>query len=109
MSKRTSPNDKILVDQVFSIPKGAEDSMVRNLTVIALPVPTDAPGVGVSVGPPIEVTTDSPFYLQSPDTFSVIDQRLRRAPGGQMLVDIVLQTEDIIGANEYEVQLVKVP
>lgn len=110
MAKRTNQSDKIVVDSIFSIPRGAEDAMVANPSGTAVPPPNQDPATpGTMFSPQTEsMQSDQQFFLQSPDTFSVFDQVLRRAPGGQMVVDIVVQTEDIIGANEYEIQIVKV-
>lgn len=44
------------------------------------------------------------FYLSAPSVFYIIDQTLRRGPGGVNTVDVVVYVEDVVGAVEYEVQ-----
>ena len=46
--------------------------------------------------------------LDTPEDFQIISQTLRRGPGGQQVVDIVIQVEDIAGATNYEIQVTKV-
>ena len=46
--------------------------------------------------------------LLPPSTVTVIEQQVRALSGGNYAVDIIIEVEDVDGANEYEVRLTKV-
>jgi hypothetical protein len=121
MAKKVKHHDKgkkpnqIKVQQIFSIPQGAEDEFA----VVGDDWEVDD-GYGVEtqsgdfdvidLG---EGAYDSTFdevqaiLLDTPTAFTVIDQRLRRSPGGNFVIDVVIQVEDIDGATNYEMQITK--
>lgn len=116
MAKRTTQTNRTLIDPAFPIPKGAEDEFVY----------TETPGDEF-----YDPEDDSLFYdelvdagsdlveyyeedfgeaedvLDIPDEFTIISQTVRRAPGGYQVIDVVIQTEDIDGAINYEVRVTK--
>lgn len=109
MSKRQSAQPKRVLDPLFTPPTGAEDSFHVDTTKVVI-VP-QAQGVGINGLTGVNVVTsgdESKFALDTPDAIYIIDQKLRRAPGGQQVVDVVIDVEEIIGAVEYEVQIAKV-
>lgn len=110
MSKRQPVQPKRQLDPLFTPPIGAEDSFeVDTKRVIVIPDQTQSLGVpGVTGSPAIDTGDESTFALETPDAIYVYDQKLRRAPGGQQVVDVTLDVEEIIGAVEYEVQIAKV-
>jgi hypothetical protein len=125
MAKRSTPNDKILVDPLFSIPEGAEDqfSFSREGADIEVSDETDNSLDGVSAegvdsigyedGEDTFILDDgfsdqNGATLDVPQNFSIISQVIRRAPGGQQVVDVVLNIPDVAGAINYEVQVTKV-
>jgi hypothetical protein len=52
--------------------------------------------------------TSGGMPLDAPTSFVVISQKIRRAPGGQQVIDIIVQVDDVIGASEYEFQVDKI-
>lgn len=46
--------------------------------------------------------------LDTPNSFTVVDQQVRVAPDGTQFIDIVVDIGDVSGAESYEVRLVKV-
>lgn len=111
MAKSTATN-KTLIDPVFGIPAGAEDAFVyTDETVfigadqdsIAVEETTEAPGEEFD-----EQIPDVANVIDTPTDFKVLSQTLRRAPGGQQVVDIIIESEDVAGAVNYEFQVTKV-
>lgn len=112
MPKPRQPH-KIKIDPLFLIPDGAEDIFVYsrdgveqvddfatadvNVEILGLGLDDSDEGSG-------ELTDDS---LGAPDNFSIISQTVRRAGGGQLVVDVVLGIEDVPGASDYDVQVIK--
>jgi hypothetical protein len=106
---RALPPAKVPLDQLFQPPIGAEESFTRILP--ADRTITDNKDGTLPGGSGTQETGADPeaeYYIGTPANLQVIDQKLRRAPGGQQVVDIVLQCSDVIGALEYEVQIAKV-
>jgi hypothetical protein len=116
MAKRALANKKTLVDPLFSPPPGSEDEFVfsREGTdgeIIAIGDGFSDDGDFIDEfddefdeGYPDD---DDEFTLDVPQDFEVISQILRRAPGGQQVVDVVIEAEEIEGATNYEIQVVK--
>lgn len=42
--------------------------------------------------------------LQPPETVQIVDQVFRKGKDGRVVVDIVLEVQDVVGATEYEVR-----
>jgi hypothetical protein len=106
---REGVKPKTLLDTQFVPPPGSEENFTQVNPPAPRPTTRDNPGIGI--GMPIPVTgvdNESAFYLDTPDTIIIFDQKLRRAPGGQQVVDVTIDVEEIIGALEYEVQIAKV-
>lgn len=103
MVKRTTSSDRVILDPIFSIPDGAEDTFEYNKEL------DDVEFSEGDVFDYIEEDDEEEEYgLATPTEFSIVEQKIRRAPGGQQVVDIVLEIEDIDGATNYEVQVTKV-
>jgi len=45
--------------------------------------------------------------LYPPSTVTVIEQQVRALSGGNYAVDVIIEVEDVAGAEEYEVRLTK--
>lgn len=122
MAKRSTPSDKVLVDPLFKVPEGAEDAFaysregtdteeVSTYEVDDLSIDSVDDGYDESSD---ELDFDDGYddqngvTLEVPNAFSVISQVLRRAPGGQQVVDVIIQAEDVPGAVNYEIQVTKV-
>lgn len=119
MAKRSTPSDKVKIDPLFVIPDGAEDQFAYSREEYAVEETSEDNLAIDSVDDYTETADDSLDYddgygdqdatiLEIPENFSIISQVLRRAPGGQQVVDIVIETEDIPGAINYEIQVTKV-
>jgi len=121
MAKRTTSVDKTPIDPRFVIPIGAEE--VFSYTDEFVEIEDDGADVTGGEFSSIEYDdgTESDYFdytddgyddqeqiiLETPEIFVVFSQSLKRAPGGQQVVDVVLQIEDIDGAEDYEIQVVK--
>lgn len=118
MSDRSTPSDKVLVDPLFAIPEGAEDQFaptrdeVDSVEIVdseeLVDLGLDESQAAQDFNFEESVDDNGGITLDIPDEFAVISQTLRRAPGGQQVIDIVIQTEDIEGAVNYEIQVTKV-
>lgn len=121
MSSRSTSTDRTVIDPLFVIPEGAEDEFVYSQEGPEIDDGESDDNIMVSDDFDLVEIEDTSYddivddgyddedqvILDTPVSFSVIAQTLRRAPGGQMVVDIVVQTEDIDGAENYEIQVVK--
>lgn len=108
MSQRRGAKRQL--DPLFTPPTGAEDSFHVDTTKVII-APSQSPGVGVqgiSGMPIVDMNGESSYTLETPDAIYIYDQKLRRAPGGQQVVDVVIDVEELVGAIEYEVQIAKV-
>lgn len=121
MANRSTPSDKVLVDPLFKVPEGAEDQFTfsREGTDEEIGVSETDEGLEIEIYSYEEGETSLDYddgyddqttgaTLETPEVFAVISQTLRRAPGGQQVVDIVVETEDINGAVNYEFQVTKI-
>jgi hypothetical protein len=113
---RATPTNKTVIDPFFTIPRGAEDEFVHPEGVTiedefdrSDPTATDFEDEDAIVEI-IETDTDDTTFLEleTPDEFSVFSQVLRRSPGGQQVVDVVIATEDIVGARNYEIRVTRI-
>jgi hypothetical protein len=118
MANRSTPSDKILVDPLFQVPPGAEDQFVFSREDADSDIVEDIEEVeeedfGGSDDDIQTLDFDDGFddqngvTLETPTAFAVIAQAIRRAPGGQQVIDVIIQTEDIVNANNYEIQVTK--
>lgn len=114
MSDRAS-RDRIILDPHFAIPPGAEDAFAYALDSIEPDEFVDdlsdiEDGASDDYLDPGDDTyyEDDATVLDVPTNVLIVAQTLRRAPGGQAVVDVVIQVDDVIGAANYEIQVVKV-
>lgn len=117
MAKRSTPVSKIVIDELFNIPEGAEDQFVYpDEEVETFAVEDSAQDVLES---DYDVYYEDYEYddgsgddngeeLVSPEDFTIVSQTIRRGPGGQQVVDIVVEVEEVFGATNYEIQVVKI-
>lgn len=109
MAKRSVATKKTLVDPIFALPPGSEDEFVYTRNITDDDVFLDEEFNDVS-----DITFDdgsddlNGVELEVPEDFTIVSQAIRYAPGGQQVVDVVIEVEDIEGAIEYEIQVVKV-
>ena len=118
MAKRTTPSDKVVIDPLFGIPEGAEDQFVYSEDEYFYDdetygdLLTEESLLEIEYEDYIEYDDgyddQDDLALDTPEDFQIISQTLRRGPGGQQVVDIVIQVEDIAGATNYEIQVTKV-
>lgn len=108
MTDRNGVQPKKLLDSLFRAPVGSEDNFTSGSARTIIDDADNSVGIDGLAGTPVSSTDEAEYFLETPDAIYIIDQRLRRAPGGQQVVDIVIDVEDIIGAAEYEVQIAKV-
>ena len=109
MSQRQGVQPKKQLDPLFTPPVGAEDSFEVNTTKVIISPERSGVGVpGITGTQTVDIGGENSFVLETPDSIYIYDQRLRRAPGGQQVVDVVIEVEELVGAIEYEVQIAKV-
>jgi hypothetical protein len=89
--------DVSFIDPVFKIPTGAEDDFEYSMDRL------DSQDIEEP-----EENPDIVSGLATPDTFTIISQKIRRGDGNQQVVDVVFETEAIPGAIKYEVRVAKV-
>lgn len=113
MAERSTPSDKILVDSMFVVPEGSEDQFVY--TREESEDYSDADDLSFDEFGNIDTDYFDDGYddkdadtLQVPEDFVIVSQTLRRAPGGQQVVDIVIEAEDVPRAINYEIQVTKI-
>lgn len=119
MAKRVTSADKILLDPLFSVPEGAEEVYTKEKEQSEVDIETaDITSIADEFGDDYYDSTDNQdigdeddlgedVLLGVPEQFVLFHQQLRRAPGGQHVVDIIIAVEDVPGATDYEVQVTK--
>jgi hypothetical protein len=102
MAKRSTSSDKVRIDPIFPIPEGSEDQFVReDMDVLEGNVESADLSFLADFDDSVETG------LEIPQDFTIVSQTLRRAPGGQQVVDVVIEVPDVIGATNYEIQVAK--
>lgn len=87
-------------DPNFPIPEGLADAVYANVSVdddVDFEIDED-PDLG-------EESTDG--VLETPNSWAVVSEEVRTGPDGSQIVDIVIEIEDVEGADTYEVRLTK--
>lgn len=122
MAKRATHGDKTVIDPLFSIPEGAEEEFTHSQEDTEIDDGELNDVYSLSLSDDFGYTEDGEYLdyfdegtggdnaiiLDTPESFDVIAQFLRRAPGGQQVVDIVVEVADVAGAENYEIQVTKV-
>lgn len=107
MAKRLASYKKTVIDPTIAIPLGAEDEFEHDLTSFAISDELeDNTSIDISEDFVIE-ESDDPGIL-TPESVTIISQKIRRAPGGQNVVDLIIEVGDLEGAITYEMRIVKV-
>jgi hypothetical protein len=119
MSKNTATDrttsDKTLVDPIFQIPAGAEDVFEYSADSINYEL-LSVEDVTVEDGAADDSTTTTDgssgdgvtnTKIGVPKNLKVVSQTLRRAPGGTIVVDVVIQIDTVSTATGYDVQVTK--
>lgn len=120
MAKKTVVQSKVVLDPHFIIPVGAEDLFTYADAELGdgtnddgdtdVSVSDDGSG---NVDDSIDISDDGDSDVQTddvlgvPQNLAVVDQTLVRAPGGQNSIDVVIQVDDVDGADNYEIQVTK--
>lgn len=118
MAKRTTPSDKVIIDPLFAIPEGTEDQFEHSEEEVYFSEDiteqefTYLDSLEIEYADEIDYDEgyddEDDVALETPETFNIIAQTLRRAPGGQQVVDIVVDVDDVAGATNYEIQVTKI-
>lgn len=53
----------------------------------------------------VQITVPPLTGLMPPNNIEIVEQRLRRNKGGKDVVDLIIEVEDVPGADEYEVRV----
>lgn len=113
---RIKISHKTPIDPLFSIPIGAEEEFThtRDLEDDIFEVdeeiePTDSDEeFYLSVEDELDFEGDHQTMLATPTINAIISQVVRRAPGGQQVIDVVIEVEDVAGTKEYEIKVTKI-
>ncbi len=62
----------------------------------------------VAESSPVETATVESDALRPPESIQIVEQIVKRSSDGKIIVDLVIEVEDVIGANKYEYRLSKV-
>ena len=118
MAQRSNQTDKIQVDPLFIVPEGSEDEFVYTRDYVDEDETGDPDTALNFVEYDYNDDTSADYddgsddaegdNLATPEDYTIVSQALRRAPGGQQVVDIIIAVEDIDQAVNYEIQVVKV-
>lgn len=104
MAKSTVPH-KVPVSGIFRVPKGAEENFtITDAPPSTVPSEQETEGYYIDVG----VYEEPAPFLPPPTTWVVLDQTIRSTTSGQQVVDVVIEVTDVLGAIEYEVEVVAV-
>lgn len=106
--KAVQPN-KVPLDPIFPIPVGAEDVFVYNRDGADLSGDYDATSEDLGIVDDVydSVTDVDSTLLGVPDSFVIESQTVRRASGGVIVIDVVVAIDDVPGAVDYDLQVVK--
>lgn len=110
MSKRPVTSNKIPLDRLFAVPPGAEDEFTYDEKPFDFDgdITDEFSGDG-TLDEDATISEDGlDITLPTPEGLVLVSQVLRRAPGGQQVVDAVFEVEEVEGALKYEMQVVKV-
>jgi hypothetical protein len=100
------------IDPMFPIPEGTDELVygTRSETdaLANATGPVDS-YTGQAVDPTlvVPVQTTGQSTVPSPDIIGIVSQQVRRAPSGENVIDVVVQTSDIVGAIRYEFRVTK--
>lgn len=103
MLKKPATTNKIRLDPMFVIPAGAEDLFVYTKAQDDV-TQFDVEDITFDVDD--SVTDADSTFLGVPDNFSILSQTVRRSSGGQLVIDVVIEIDDVPGATDYDVQVV---
>lgn len=110
-SGRIVKKPEIVVDPNFYVPPGITDVRTQTNEERGAIQPGSR-GVEGGDGIDIEYTFDNPDLdpagmLRPPAWMKVISQVVRQGPAGQQVVDVILEVEDVPGADDYQVRVSK--
>lgn len=109
MAKKSVTPKQVKIDPMFFIPEGVEDiDYIEESDISSV----DFDAEDDEELPADEyVSEDDVDYSENPETplvLSIIEQKLRRAPGGQMVVDVVLDVDADESMSNYEFRVSKI-
>jgi len=106
-------NNYLKFDPSLDIPEGLEGATVIEVDEEASPV---APALdddslyiyddGEDDGPSDD-TPDPDEGLDTPTEMVILGQTIRTAPGGNQVVDVVIEVDEVPGATDYELRVTK--
>lgn len=112
MAKTPVQNGSISVDPMFFIPDGVVGMGYSPASSTAGSTDSSEETTGVEVENADEAQEGLDYeqaldHIDTPQIISVISQTIRRGPGGNNVVDVVLEVEDVEGASSYEFRVAK--
>lgn len=101
------------IDPAFPMPEGMDPQVWQRAEYSSIQpggVPIEGNGVnGVDSDTTIvEDDSDAPETVPTPDNLVISGQVLRRAQDGTIVVDIIVDVDEVPGAENYEFRLTKV-
>lgn len=104
--RRARSYSKTVLDPRFPIPTGAENEFEHDVQIT---LDEDDISVEYDTNEFVEGDSDAVDVpgnvLDTPESITIVSQKLRRAPGGQNVIDIVIEIGDVDGAVDYEIQI----
>lgn len=108
MAKKSVKPGVTEVDPMFFIPEGV-DELVHKDTVLFEELSEEDRESGEDFGGDYaEGEEDSEDDLDTPEVLGIVSQKLRRAPGGIQVVDVVVEIAEVEGSTNYEFRIVKI-
>lgn len=106
MSRKSVRRRIVPLDHTFFIPEGV-DEFEYDKTQVIEPEEEDAFVVLEDVYLDAEDTEveEDEVLLETPDNVTIVLQRIINGPGGQSVVELIIEVEDVDGAETYETKV----
>ncbi len=103
--------EKTIIDPRFDIPEGLESFVYDEPTEaqIAALESEDSDVVTVYTGEPVDDDFEDVNHVAppTPETFTIVSQKIKMSPDGRQLVDVEIEVEDIPNVIQIDVRVTK--
>jgi hypothetical protein len=110
MSKRSVRRTETILDPAFFIPEGVDELVYDDNDEFSseeeelLLDDTDVLDPDIIIG---DETTDDSAAVPVPEDITIVSQKLGTGPGGQQVVDVVVNVKNIAGVEKFEFRITK--
>lgn len=115
MAERSAKRNEYVLDPMFQIPEGTDEFVYDENATITEEETLDEffleDGETGSVPDDTTLIDDGGVEgvgPRAPEAFAIVSQTLRTAPGGQQVVDLIIDVTDVPGISEYEFRVTEV-